>query len=65
VRDASYMNMLYFLVFNLPDAWQVGMNPAITHDRQSHVGTLDMAGGQGGITVDTKRDWKPVFACEP
>jgi hypothetical protein len=30
--DASYLNMLYALVFNLPNAWQVGLNPTITYD---------------------------------
>ena len=38
VRDASYLNLLYFLVFNLPDAWQVGMNPTITYDHQASSG---------------------------
>ncbi|MCL4686732.1 hypothetical protein KJ059_18490 [Myxococcota bacterium] len=37
-RDASYLNMLYFLIFNLPDAWQVGMNPTITYDHQASSG---------------------------
>lgn len=32
------MNMLYFLVFNLPDAWQVGMNPTITYDHKASSG---------------------------
>jgi hypothetical protein len=30
--DASYLNLLYFFVYNLPDAWQVGFNPTITYD---------------------------------
>ena len=27
--------MLYFLVFNLPDAWQIGMNPTITYNSKA------------------------------
>jgi hypothetical protein len=38
VRDASYLNLLYFLVFNLPDAWQVGLNPTITYDDKASSG---------------------------
>jgi len=36
--DASYLNLLYFAVLNLPDAWQVGMNPTITYDHQASSG---------------------------
>jgi hypothetical protein len=36
--DASYMNLLYVLVFNLPDAWQVGMNPTISYDDRASSG---------------------------
>jgi hypothetical protein len=38
VRDASYLNLLYFLVLNLPDAWQVGMNPTINYDHRASSG---------------------------
>ena len=38
VRDASYLNLLYFAVLNLPDAWQVGMNPTITYDHRATSG---------------------------
>jgi len=38
VEDASYLSMLYFMVFNLPDAWQVGMNPTITYDDKAPSG---------------------------
>jgi hypothetical protein len=38
VPDASYLSMLYFLVFNLPDAWQVGMNPTISYDDRASAG---------------------------
>jgi len=33
--DISQGSMLYFLVFNLPNAWQIGMNPTITYDHQA------------------------------
>ena len=33
--DISQGSMLYFLIFNLPDAWQVGMNPTITYNDQA------------------------------
>ncbi len=38
VPTASYMNLLYFMVFNLPDAWQVGMNPTISYDHKASSG---------------------------
>lgn len=34
-KDASYLSMLYFFVVNLPDAWQVGMNPTISYDHRA------------------------------
>jgi hypothetical protein len=36
--DASYGQLLYFLYWNLPDAWQVGMNPVITYDDKATKG---------------------------
>ena len=36
--DASYMEMLYFAFYNLPDAWQVGFNPTITFDAKASRG---------------------------
>ena len=36
--DASYMNLLYFFFWNLPDAWQIGFNPAITYDHKASSG---------------------------
>jgi hypothetical protein len=30
--DISQGSMLYFLIFNLPNAWQIGMNPTITYN---------------------------------
>lgn len=35
VRDASYLNLLYFLSVNLPNAWQFGFNPTITYDARA------------------------------
>jgi hypothetical protein len=35
VQDASYMNLLYFLSVNLPNAWQFGFNPTITYDARA------------------------------
>lgn len=32
--DIKQGSMLYFLIFNLPDAWQIGMNPTITYNDQ-------------------------------
>jgi hypothetical protein len=36
--DASYMNLLYAVVFNLPKAWQIGCNPTITYDYRASAG---------------------------
>ena len=36
--DVSQGSMLYFLTLNLPDAWQIGMNPTITFNNQSQAG---------------------------
>jgi hypothetical protein len=33
--DASYMNMFYFFIYNLPEAWQVGFNPTINYDNKA------------------------------
>jgi hypothetical protein len=29
------MNLLYFAYWNLPDAWQIGMNPVITYNNKA------------------------------
>jgi len=39
VPDASYMNLLYFLSVNLPNAWQFGFNPTITYDARAISGS--------------------------
>jgi hypothetical protein len=36
--DASYLNMLYFMFYNLPNAWQIGFSPTITYDRRANAG---------------------------
>jgi hypothetical protein len=36
--DASYMSMLYFFFYNLPEAWQVGFNPTINYDNKATSG---------------------------
>jgi hypothetical protein len=30
--------MLYWFIWNLPDAWQIGMNPTITYDNNAASG---------------------------
>jgi hypothetical protein len=37
-RDASYMQLLYFGFYNLPDAWQIGFNPTISYDNKATSG---------------------------
>jgi hypothetical protein len=36
--DASFMNLLYFAYWNLPEAWQIGMNPVITYNNKATKG---------------------------
>jgi hypothetical protein len=38
VRDASYLNLLYFMFVNLPNAWQFGFDPTITYDARAASG---------------------------
>jgi len=38
VEKASYLNLLYFMFYNLPNAWQVGFSPNITYDRRASSG---------------------------
>jgi hypothetical protein len=35
IENASNMNLLYFAFLNLPNAWQIGTNPAITYDHKA------------------------------
>jgi hypothetical protein len=39
VQDASYLNLLYFLSVNLPNAWQFGFNPTINYDARAIPGS--------------------------
>lgn len=36
--DASYLSLLYFFFYNLPNAWQVGLNPTISYDHEASAG---------------------------
>lgn len=36
--DASYLSLLYFFIYNLPDAWQIGFNPTISYDHKASSG---------------------------
>ena len=38
VASASYLNLLYFMSYNLPHAWQIGFSPTITYDRRARSG---------------------------
>ena len=37
-RDASYLNLLYLMYVNLPNAWQFGFSPTITYDHRASSG---------------------------
>jgi hypothetical protein len=37
-RDTSSGSMIYALIFNLPNAWQVGTNPTITYNDKAQSG---------------------------
>jgi len=37
-HDASFLSMLYFVFYNLPDAWQIGSNPTISYDDRAGSG---------------------------
>jgi hypothetical protein len=38
VQDASFMNLLYFFSYNLPNAWQIAFDPTITYDARATSG---------------------------
>jgi len=38
IENASNMNLLYFAYWNLPNAWQIGVNPVITYDHKASRG---------------------------
>jgi len=35
VQDASFMNLLYFFAYDLPNAWQISFDPTITYDARA------------------------------
>jgi hypothetical protein len=36
--DASFLNVIYSFIYNLPDGWQVGTNPTISYDNKAASG---------------------------
>jgi hypothetical protein len=36
--DASYLSILYFFAYSMPDAWQIGFNPTINYDAKATSG---------------------------
>ena len=36
--NASFLNLIYSFIYNLPDGWQVGTNPTITYDNKASSG---------------------------
>jgi hypothetical protein len=62
-RDVSKLSLLYALNFNLPDAWQIGMNPTISYNDKAMSGDkwtvpVGLYGGKtirvGGMPVNIK-----------
>jgi hypothetical protein len=47
--DASYLNLLYFAFYDLPEAWQIGTNPTVTFDDRA--GSGDKWNVPLGLTV--------------
>jgi len=65
--DASFMNMLYFGFYNLPDAWQVGFNPNITYDNKASNGNrwnVPIGLAVAKTTILSGRPWKFLFGFE-
>jgi hypothetical protein len=58
--DASYMSLLYFFFYNLPDAWQVGFNPSITYDDKATSGNKWNVPIGLAVAKTTKVAGKPV-----
>jgi hypothetical protein len=66
-KDVSKMNMLYFAYWNLPNAWQIGINPVITYDNKASSGNRWNVPVGMGFTKTTKIGGMPVkfqFAVE-
>jgi hypothetical protein len=67
VKDASYGEFLYFAYWNLPDAWQIGINPVITYDdkaRSQNRWNVPIAFGMTKTVAIDKRPVKFQFAIE-
>ncbi len=65
--DASFMNLLYFGFYNLPDAWQIGFNPNITYDNKASSGNrwnLPIGLVVAKTTMMGGRPWKFQFGFE-
>jgi hypothetical protein len=66
-KDLSRMNLLYFAYWNLPNAWQIGINPVITYDNKASSGNRWNVPLGIGFTKTTKVGNMPVkfqFAVE-
>jgi len=38
IPDANYMSLIYFFVYNLPDAWEIATNPTVSYDHNASSG---------------------------
>jgi hypothetical protein len=66
-RDLSQGNLLYFAFYNLPNAWQIGINPVITYDNKAKNGNKWNVPVGMGFSKTTKIAGRPVkfqFAVE-
>ena len=60
IENASNMNLLYFGYINLPNAWQIGINPVITYDHKASRGNKWNVPLEIGFTKTTKVGNQPV-----
>ena len=60
IENASNMNLLYFGYWNLPNAWQIGINPVITYDHKASRGNKWNVPLGIGFTKTTKVGNQPV-----
>jgi hypothetical protein len=60
IKDASNMNLLYFAYWNLPNAWQIGVNPVITYDHKAGRGNKWNVPIGIGFTKTTSIGKQPV-----
>jgi hypothetical protein len=66
-KDASYGEFLYAAYWNLPDAWQIGINPVITYDhkaRSQNRWNVPIGFGMTKTVAIDKRPVKFQFAVE-